>query len=119
MSPGFARTTFEAELSLTKLKRALYLVVFILILEVDRTVIAGTFLKQSLLHQLLEFFLSLFLPPTEAFVPKSTTCHFAVPADVEIAFTTVEIVFRQRSNSVAIRADAILHVIALFDHRLE
>lgn len=47
------------------------------------------------------------------------TCHFAVPADFEIASATEEIVFRQRSNSVAITADTILHVIAFVDHRRE
>ena len=50
------------------------------------------------------------------------TCHFAIPADFEIASATEEIVLRQRSNSVAITADTLLrvfHGIAFFDHNLE
>jgi hypothetical protein len=116
LSPKFARTASEAELSLTSL--ALHLVVFILLLDIDWTFLAWTFLQQSLLNQLLEFFFILFLLLTHAFMPE-ITCHFAVPTDVEIAFATEEIVFRQRSNSVAITADTILHVIAFVDHRRE
>ena len=120
MSPNFARTASEAELSLTSL--ALNLVVFLLLLDEGRTVFAWTFLKKSLLNQLLEFFFSLFLLLTHAYMPESP-CHFAVPADFEIAFATDEIVFRQRSKSVAITADTLLrvffHGIAFFDHRLE
>ena len=51
-------------------------------------------------------------------MPESP-CHFTEPADFEIASATLEIVFRQRPNSVAITADTLLHVIALLDHRLE
>ena len=119
MSPNFASTASEAELSLTSL--TLNLVVFILLLDEGRTVFAWTFLQQSLLNQLLELFFSLLLLLTHAYMPESP-CHFAVPADFEIAFATDELVFRQRSKSVAITADTLLrvfHGIAFFDHRLE